>query len=375
MDIRMIRRAIYIEQKEKLVNYIDKKWEEFDLKNFHFLSANLLRCLPQLPLEQHKQFYYNILSYRILQSIDLNFHEGFSKISGADRVNEEIKKVELPAIFVSFHLGSFRSSMAFLIQNNINVVLIIDPIPFQTQKEDIEKQFQEIKNFFKSRSELIIFAADRKDLSVQILSKTKSGYSVLAFIDGNNGVNGAFNQTNSVKIDFFGQKVYFRKGLATLSYYTKCPIVPILSFYDENDDPHWEITETIDPVHETNPHDYEVRATHELYNLLEEALKKYPDQWEGWLYLHKFIEINSEETNQQINDQTLMNHLIINSNIGLFSYESQYYVLNKINYKIIEIPRELFYKLNQNSYFESSGESVEDIEFLISKGILQIRSE
>ena len=371
-----IRTGVYREQKEKLKEYVDKKWDNFDLKNYHFLSANLLKFFPNISIEKHKSIYHDILSYRALQSIDTYCYSGFNSIKGVNIVIEKIKKQKLPGIFVSFHLGSFRSAIVLLIQANLDVVLIIAPLPYQVQKDKIVEQFIKIKDFFKSTSDLIIYPADKKDLSVHILSKTKKNYSVLAFIDGNTGMNGVFNQKNSVEIDFFGKKVFFRQGLATLSYYTKCPLIPIISYYDKDDYPHWEIKKSITPDSAKDVQDYAKNATIKMFKILEDTLKVYPNQWEGWLYIHKFLKIESNPLTS-IESEELKNHdyfLSINPNIGLFSYDNKYYVLNKETYVVVELSKEMFFKLDKNRFFNANNEDVEDIKFLIKRNILDLKS-
>ncbi len=369
-----IRKEVYHTQKEKLKKYVDKKWDNHELKNYHFLSANLSQCLPNFPKEKHKSFYHNILSYRALQGIDTHFYNSFNSIKGVDTVSKKIEQQKLPGIFVSFHLGSFRSAMAFLIQANLDVVLIIDPLPYRIQKNDIINQYEKIKEFFNSNSNLIIYPADKKDLSIQILLKTKQNYSVLAFIDGNTGMNGAFNQNNSVTAKFLGRKVFFRKGLAMLSYYTKCPLIPILSYYDDEDYPHWEIIDPITPNLELSVQEYAKTATIKIVKILEEALKLYPDQWEGWLYLHKFLDIEITNEREVLESEINTNTLKINPNIGLFAYDEKFYVLNKDTYAIVELTHNIFIKLDHNRFFDVEKEDVGNIILLIKKDILYLNS-
>ena len=47
------------------------------------------------------------------------------------------------------------------------------------------------------------------------------------------------------------------------------------------------------PDFDKNVHDYAIDATIKIFKILEDALKVYPNQWEGWLYIHKFLEIES----------------------------------------------------------------------------------
>ncbi len=370
MIVKNIRREVFQEEKEKLKKYVDKKWENHALKNYHFLSANLSKCLPNIPKKKHKSIYHEILSYRALQSIDTHFYENFKNIEGVNAIDKNIKNQLSPSIYISYHLGSFRSAMAFLIKANLNVVLIVDPLPYKMQKDLIIDKYEKIKAFFNSTSDLIIYPADKKDLSIQILSKTKSNYSVLAFVDGNTGMNGDFNQKNSVKVDFLGQKIFFRKGLAMLSYYTKCPIIPLLSYYDENDTSCWEMKDPIIPSSQLSAQDYAENATIKIFKVLEEALKLYPNQWEGWLYLHKFMDLELKNNLETVVFENSTHQLEINPNIGLFAYDEKFYVLNKETYSVIELNKKMFTKLDQKIFFDINDEDIDNINFLLKKHIL-----
>jgi len=369
MDATRIRLKVFKEQKENIYKYVDKKWDNYDLKNYHFLSANLSKCMPDIAPEQHKLVYKNILSYRALQGVDTHFYNIFNKIKGVDDTSNKIIDRQLPGIFVSFHLGSFRSALAFLVKANIDVVLIIDPLPYKLQKDSIIKQYEKVKAFFNSTSDLIIFPADKKDLSIQILAKTNKKYSVLAFIDGNTGFNGAFNQKNTVKIDFLGQKVSFRRGLAMLSYYTKCPMYPMISHYDKEFKPRWDVYDAIISSKDESPMQYSERAIKELFGTFEKSLKKYPDQWEGWLYLHKFFNLTPPVDLEDCYDPK--EELVPNTNVGLFSYDDIFYVFNKENYKIVEVDENTFEKIARKEIFISENQEEDlNIKFMVTKGIL-----
>ena len=368
MNHQQLRLEIYEEQRMLLKEYIDKKWDNFDLKNYHFMSANLSKCLPGIAAEQHKEVYHDILSYRALQSIDTRFYEHFDNIDDFNDFNYEEIKEQLPAIFVSFHLGSFRSALAFLVRYNLDVVLIIDPLPYRLQKDAIIAQYEVMKKAFGSASDLVIYPADKRDLSIQLLDKTGKKYSVLAFIDGNTGFNGTFNQKKSQVIPFLGQEITMRKGLAMLSFYSGRPIIPMLSFYDERLQPRWKVFDPIAPVAGANGDEFARDCLHTLFGILEGALKKYYAQWEGWLYLHKFL------------NTTLFEHTglseegpaaFVNPHAGLFAYEDNYYVLNKENYRILEISAEVFFTLSQGDIDNTIKASERTI--LFSNGILKNR--
>lgn len=365
---KLLRRQIYQEQKEMLLNYVDKKWQSHDLKNFHFMSANLNRMLPSIPQEKHKEIYHSILSYRALQGIDTKFYEHFDGVEDYEQFNMSKIEKDIPAIFVSFHLGSFRSALAFLVKKNLNVVLLIDPLPYKLQKKSILGQFNDMKDAFCSKSNLIIYPADRKDLAIRLLDKTKSGYSVLAFIDGNTGYNGVFNQSHSTRIDFLGQKIYMRKGLAILSYFTKCPIIPMLSVYNKELSPRWKIYDAIYPDYSKTANDFADATVRKLFAIFEKALLQNYKQWEGWLYIHKFMQLDNLKERDHNQSVVRVEDLKVNRLAGLFMQDDKYYVLNKEDYSIIQISESIFEILLKKDDFSNLEDDT--LNYFMRKGIL-----
>jgi hypothetical protein len=109
---------------------------------------------------------------------------------------------------------------------------------------------------------------------------------------------------------------------------------------------------------------------HTLFGILENALKEYYAQWEGWLYLHKFL------------DTTLFGNTgltkegpeaFVNPHAGLFAYEQHYYVLNKENYHILEISEAVFSTLSQGN-IDNNTINPGERSMLFSNGILKNRT-
>lgn len=343
MQSKNLRLEVFGESKQELKVSFDKKWESHSLQTFQFLSANLSRFFPEMPESEHKKAYFEILSYRVLQGVDTQFSSNFSGLDDFNEFNYEEIRQHLPAMFVSHHTGSYRSAMAFLVKYNINVVLMVDPLAYKYTLEKMQHQYQQVKTAFNSTSELIIFPTNQPDLSLQIMAKVKKGYSVLAFIDGNSGSNGYLNRDNSLQIPFFGQDIYVRTGLPTLSFYLKIPIVPMLSYYDEGLQPRWNVYDPIvPPKGERNPAVYVAESTRYLYSILENALKQYPMQWEGWMFLHRYLTLPAADAGVP----SSLTGISINDKAGLFMLDGRYYILNKENYKLMELDEEVFHLFN-----------------------------
>lgn len=353
-------------EKNNLSRHLEDKWAQGDLKFFHFFSANMSYFAKKKYSESmYKDLYKELLGYRILQGIDVNLYNGLNEVKGFKKID-----IKEPAIFVSFHVGAYRSFLALLIKNNIDIVLLMDANTYQKRLE-IEEQYKNIKELFNSTSDLIIFPADKPDLALQLMITTKKGYSVLAFVDGNNGLGGVFNQKNSLKVNFMGKNIRVRQGLARLSHILSLKIFPIVSHY-ENLMQQWSFYSPISPDKKGNIDEYSAHTMQKLYDILEQYVDKYPMQWDGWLYMHKFMTDQIEAKKAKGVYSVKINYKL-NRNIGLFSSNGKHYLLNKQNYKVFELPENIYTILKENLKKRSLSKkhiSVSDMKALYEKNIL-----
>jgi lauroyl/myristoyl acyltransferase len=336
--MKNMRLQAFEQQKINISNYVDKKWITDDLKNFHLFSANISSFFNEVYDEQrHKELYKEMMSYRVLQGIDTHFYTMLDQVY--DFQKEELDTTS-PSIFVSFHIGSYRAILALLIKKNLDIVLLMDPKAYAFQNKDVLKQYENIKNLFQSSSNIVILPADKKDLALDILIKTRQGYSVLAFVDGNNGFGGSFKQDHSLKVDFMGKDIMVKQGLAKLSHTLSLNIVPIISHYDDLRQK-WEFHSPIIPSKSNKAEDYAQETMQNLYKILEDEVRKNPMQWDGWLYIHKFLadKIEIEKREESYDAEKSYK---ISDKVGFFCLEDHYFLINKSNYKIFEIPQPVY---------------------------------
>lgn len=336
--MKNMRLQTFEQEKINISNYVDKKWLTDDLKNFHLFSANISAFLNEAYHEQqHKDLYKELLSYRVLQGIDTHFYTMLDQVY--DFQKEELDTAS-PSIFVSFHIGSYRAILALLIKKNLDIVLLMDPRAYALQSKDVLNQYENIKNLFQSSSHIVILPADKKDLALDILMKTRQGYSVLAFVDGNNGFGGSFKQDHSLKVDFMGKDIMVKQGLAKLSHALSLNIVPIISHYDDMRQK-WEFHAPIVPSKGNKMEEYTQETMQNLYKILEAEVKRNPMQWDGWLYIHKFL-ADKRETEKCEETYDAEKSYKISNTVGFFCLEDHYFLINRSNYKIFEIPQPVY---------------------------------
>lgn len=367
--MKNMRLQAFEQEKIKISNYVEKKWLTDDLKNFHLFSANISTFFKVAYDEkQHKEYYKELLNYRVLQGIDTHFYTMLDQVG--DFQKNKINTTS-PSIFVSFHIGSYRAILALLIKKNLDIVLLMDPHAYALQSKDVMNQYENIKKLFQSSSNIVILPANKKDLALDILMKTRQGYSILAFVDGNNGFGGSFKQDHSLRVDFMGKDIMVKQGLAKLSHTLSLNIVPIISHYDDVKQK-WEFHSPIVPSKENIMEDYTQKTMQNLYKILEGEVRKNPMQWDGWLYIHKFL-ADKIETAKCENSYDAKNLYKINDSVGFFCLENNYFLINRSNYKVFEISKPVYFVLKasaQKSHLSKDDMKKHDLQVLYKEQIL-----
>ncbi len=365
MERQEIRNNIVKQTKKEIDIFTQEIHETGNLKTFHFVSANLHQILPNISMDEHLTIYKKMFLYKRLNNID-EFFKTIDLESYSTVFSNFNKSEILPAIFISYHIGAYRSAMALLIIQKIDIVLIMDPDSYKD--EDVRnaaiRQYEMAKTIFKSDSKLKIFPADQADLTFQLIGYIKKQYSVLAFIDANLGYNKTISTKNSVTIDFCKQRMNVRYGLSLISFITKCPIVGLFSVYNNNFVPKWRILPVIDPKKFKDKETYCTHTMQTLYNYLADVIQDNYEQWEGWFHIHNFLELKKINSNYSSVGFDNSSNYILKKSVGFFSFDEEYYLMNKENYMIIRLNKEMFNKLRRSNLFT--------IEEELQKKLLQL---
>jgi lauroyl/myristoyl acyltransferase len=140
-----------------------------------------------------------------------------------------------------------------------------------------------------SAPQISILIAEDPSTTVKAARRLKKGESVLLYLDGNTGVGGVkTNQKNMTPIKFLGTEISARTGAAFLSYLTQKPLIPILGTRSDWLSRDFNVCDPIVPAQGMDRKTYCRQSTENLSNHLEQTVRKFPTQWEAWLYLHNF---------------------------------------------------------------------------------------
>ncbi len=330
--------------KEKILMREQEKKAQHATKDFHFLSANLSRFMPHIPLEEHWDIYVNVLYTMRLRDFDLHY-----LLSLTDELSNDSEKTIMdPKIYITCHLGFCKASISLLMLKGISkIALVVDNNTYEKQAETIYAINNRFREMFNLQNEFKIVNVEKSNTVVEMMQLIKQGFSLFAYIDGNSGYKGVYNKEKTIDIPFLDSTIASRTGLSAISYFTRTPIVPLVSFYDDKDYPVTNFLEEIKPNGE-NIRTYMANTTKQLYKIFEGYISEHYDQWESWFYFHKYLDANTlMSKNESFDLDDITTNDFESNRFGVFKIDGDSYLFNKEAYKIYPITNNQFDHLNQ----------------------------
>lgn len=277
-----------VKQPEIKLHYMDIEEEEGRVA---LVSAALLNYLPAISCTEHKNIYDNIVTHRNLAVKEQDDENLLNKVSCEGNVDEGLNYIKRsPAIICSMHTGSYRA---------LNRMLIALEIPFAllTGNEVLEKEGDKLRTIYSRFSsnkngELQLINAEQSNAGLQMLRTLKKGISLVVYLDGQTGAGlTTLENDNSCIIDFLHQQLIVRKGIAYLAHAAGVPIIPVTSYRKSKEDIRLLFYSVLFPDKLKARDDFAIATTQLLYNKFAKLIALYPEQWEGWLTLHKNVKL------------------------------------------------------------------------------------
>lgn len=276
-----------------------------DIRNYSgteaFCSASFTVFLPHLPHSEHRQRFREVLFnqyYAFIERGDLNLADNLD-LSGLKLIEDT------GFILCSFHYGAYKLLSASLIKSNRKFFVVINNSVSQEIKDANHDFFRIGKKRYKNtvQEKLIHLEAENVNFIFHAKELIEQGYIMLIFLDGNSGLDGIMNTTgkNMYGITFLDNEIYVKKGLTALSYAYNVPILPVFSLRNQ-DSPIIKI-ESLEPLYpdfSMTRNDYSKVVTQKLYSLLEDKVIENPFEWEGWIYVHKWLNIKNLTTEEEM---------------------------------------------------------------------------
>ena len=271
--------------------------------------------------------------------------EDINTVFGLEESSSEGYTGPLPAIFTSFHFGSYRSIVGILAQQRVDFVMVVNKKIYEEEQHKIRETVRRVQAILGTDIFFDVVNAEDPRAVMQMSSYLKRNISLAIFADGNTGVGGEYRKDNKMaRINFLGKPVFVRRGAAVLAKITRKPIVPLFVYYSQSEslapavvfhDPIFcESKDAIDEV------------INELYSVLEDYVRRHPDQWQAWFYFHKFLDVDAmrKQATPPLTELPCMKSEIEfnEEKYALFKMDAHGFLFDKMTYKTYPIELPLF---------------------------------
>jgi lauroyl/myristoyl acyltransferase len=342
----------YITQKNSIVKAFSHKlkiWEDdFVAGKFNLVSAGLHNYLPHIDYHQHEGIFKGILLHQRLSHLEQLYAEALEFVT-CENIHDDTWELlkNGGAIICTFHTGSYRIINQVLIQHKIPFTLVIAKSILDSQGD----QFNLLHQRFSGEQNGVSFGiidAESPSSGLQMLREIKRGRTLVLYIDGNTGAgNNDKEKNNLCDIAFLGQRIFARKGIAFLAHVLGAPILTIASYRKSIDDIRLRFLDPIYPRIDPDRETFAQDTTQKIYDFVAEIITRYPEQWEGWMYLHKVAHIvNSGNTfNKQMVETTLNDEASLTLNLpefGVLKLLDDFYLFRKSGYTSFHIGKDLY---------------------------------
>ena len=330
-------------------------------------SANIKRFLPSINASDYEEFYKEVIYYQKVSGIEQADTDYLRKSKIIDNTFIDVSSgvVKQHTIFATFHLGSYRLMNCYLYELGYKVVLIIDDSVFNKQQEEMLRVCREVLDGKASSDMIILNIKDRKSI-FRLKQLVEEGYVMSVYLDGNSAMmekNQDFTKSY-IPIDFLKNKIFVKNGVGKLATLLQAQIVPVVSFRETAQSNTLEFHKEIRMEDFETKEEFAVQAIELAYQKLEAKLIHYPQQWECWLYIHKWFMrdasaayVSSEKIEGFFNKERYTT----------FSLGKANFLFDLIDYQSYPIEEELYTALNKNS-FDTIG--LDLMQELLSKNII-----
>lgn len=304
----------FLKRAEKVSERVEKIFNhERDSLRYLFITSCIYKFISEINDAQMESFIKTIITNQAVAWDDQHLCNMMDCMHM--HLREPLPKS--PTIFCAFHFSSYRLGVFKLLSLGRRITVVASEDIIRTQGDLIAKYCGSISKSFTNK----IINANSPFSVRQMLRELQNGNDLFVYIDGNTGTDGMSRiNRNLAEINLLNHKILVRTGVALLSYLSQCPIVPVIVCRYNNDWPVFEVYPQLFPDNNTDKKTFCDNTMNKLYSILNNYLQLFPEQWEPWLYLYKFIPpVNCSEKKIDI-------------------YESRDYTLNEKRYIFISDP-------------------------------------
>ncbi len=316
------------------------------LGQFTMVSAGLSNFIPEIPFLEHKRIFTELLLHNKISLLEQGFSEmlQYTKLEGYTGEIERTLKNQA-AIICTFHTGSYRLINQVLIEKGIHYSLVVSHEVVENEGKGFKDTFKRLAGNGPMPG---IIDAESPGASLRMIRELKTGRSLLIYIDGNTGSGlPTLENLNNQVVNFLGQQLVVRIGVGYLAHLVKVPVIGVVCFRFSWSDIRLRFFEPFYPPNDISRVNFATQVSQRLYDMVAPFIREYPEQWESWLYVHKFAHIGdlqykvaSDQWPIKGNDFVVFN----SARFGLFNVAGRPHLLEKNSYISYPIER-VVYKL------------------------------
>jgi lauroyl/myristoyl acyltransferase len=263
-------------------------------KSFLFFRANYRYLFGEVSEEEiqrkYRAYWLNKQRNELDFHIDLDHHFRNHEVRGWTRVSRLAEEQAL--IFSSFHFGPYNVIGLLLSRLGVQFsVLANGAVNMEQIRAHSIAKYQSgdpnVRDAVLEESD-VIKPGDMGTL-LRCLHKLRSGRHLLVYGDGLEGQTSYFDRHKLVQAELLGRKIYARRGVASLAYKLKVPIVPVICRRDASGRLQTRFYPALNPHRYRNAKSF-IRAYCEIgYRHLEPYVQRQPEAWEIFDHLQMYL--------------------------------------------------------------------------------------
>lgn len=269
---------------------LDLAKEEGYLMKFTTFSANVENIMPSIPRSQHETLFRELLLQQLFTTFDQKCLTA-GELVRSQGTPDVFTQSDGPKIYCTYHLGSYRLLTTVLFRQGIDCVQLLGSNMNKNQGEGIRELFDALRQKHDLSNVFQIVEAGSPTAGLSLLRALKAGRSVIVYVDGSpETAPEPGEESQFLSVRFGDRRVLTRKGVAYLSHAAGVPIVPVVSYREPDLTNVLHSLGSIKPIRKSDREMYCQEAMQQLYDAFWPYLKRYPGQWEGWNFIHSFLE-------------------------------------------------------------------------------------
>ncbi len=269
---------------------VDLRKEQGYLMKYTTFSANVENVLPSISRSKHEVLFRDLLLNQIYTTFDQQCLTAGDLVTFRGE-HGPVSQPDGPRIYCTYHFGSYRLLASVLFRRGVDCVLLVGSNVNEQQGKEITEHIQGLRQKHGLTNVFRLVPTGGPSTALTVLRELKAGRSLIVYVDGSAETTPEPHDVDQfLSVRFGKRQVLTRKGVGYLSHATGVPIVPVLVYRQPDLTNVLHCLKPIRPIKHSDRDMYCQEAMQQLFDGFWSFLTRYPAQWEGWNYIHSFLE-------------------------------------------------------------------------------------